>query len=103
MMFVGASQWTRRSCKRITVNPKIFGGKPLIRGRGLTVEHVVGMLAVGDTTETILRGYAILAFLRESERSTPEVRCLLSPILRMEPFDTPELRAVRGHKSQVPG
>lgn len=43
--------------KRITVNPKIFGGKPIIRGRRLAVEHVLGMLAAGDTPDTILRGY----------------------------------------------
>ncbi len=43
--------------KRITVNPKVFGGKPIIRGRRLAVEHVLGMLAAGDTPETILRGY----------------------------------------------
>jgi hypothetical protein len=29
---------------RITVNPKIFGGKPIIRGQRLAVEHVLGML-----------------------------------------------------------
>ena len=43
--------------KRITVDPKIFGGKPIIRGRRLAVEHVLGMLAAGDTAETILEGY----------------------------------------------
>jgi uncharacterized protein (DUF433 family) len=43
--------------KRITVNPKIFGGKPIIRGRRLAVEHVLGMLGAGDTAETILQGY----------------------------------------------
>jgi uncharacterized protein (DUF433 family) len=43
--------------KRITINPKIFGGKPIIRGRRLAVEHILGMLAAGDTTETILEGY----------------------------------------------
>ena len=42
---------------RITVNPAIFAGKPIIRGRRLAVEHVLGMLAVGDTPETILAGY----------------------------------------------
>ncbi len=42
---------------RITVNPKIFGGKPIIRGRRLAVEHILGMLAAGDSPETILRGY----------------------------------------------
>jgi uncharacterized protein (DUF433 family) len=43
--------------KRITVNPKVFGGKPIIRGRRLAVEHVLGMLAAGDSPETILRRY----------------------------------------------
>ncbi|MEA5598573.1 DUF433 domain-containing protein [Rivularia sp. UHCC 0363] len=42
---------------RITVNPKIFGGKPIIRDRRLAVEHVLGMLAAGDTFETLLEGY----------------------------------------------
>ena len=45
---------------RITTNPDIFGGKPIIRGRRLAVEHVLGMLGAGDTLETILRGYAWL-------------------------------------------
>ena len=43
--------------RRITVDPKIFGGKPIIRGRRLAVEHVLGMLAAGDSPETILAGY----------------------------------------------
>ncbi len=43
--------------KRITYNPKIFGGKPILRGRRLAVEHILGMLAAGDTPETILEGY----------------------------------------------
>jgi uncharacterized protein (DUF433 family) len=43
--------------QRITVNPKIFGGKPIIRGRRLAVEHVLGMLATGDIPETILQEY----------------------------------------------
>ncbi len=43
--------------ERITFDPQIFGGKPIIRGRRLAVEHVLGMLAAGDTVETILEGY----------------------------------------------
>ena len=43
--------------ERITVNPQIFGGKPIIRDRRLAVEHVLGMLAAGDTIETLLEGY----------------------------------------------
>jgi uncharacterized protein (DUF433 family) len=46
--------------KRIVVNPKIFNGKPIIRGRRIAVEHVLGMLAAGDTPETILSGYPFL-------------------------------------------
>jgi uncharacterized protein (DUF433 family) len=42
---------------RITVNAEIFGGKPIIRGHRLAVEHVLGMLAAGDTPETIIEGY----------------------------------------------
>lgn len=43
---------------RITVNPAIFGGKPIIRDRRLAVVHVLGMLASGDAPEVILQGYA---------------------------------------------
>ena len=34
---------------RITTNAAIFSGKPIIRGHRLAVEHVLGMLAAGDT------------------------------------------------------
>jgi uncharacterized protein (DUF433 family) len=43
--------------ERISFNPKIFGGKPIVGGRRLAVEHVLGMLAAGDSVETILEGY----------------------------------------------
>lgn len=43
--------------KRITVDPAIFGGKPIIRGRRLAVEHVLGMLAAGDSTDDLLTAY----------------------------------------------
>ncbi|HLF73560.1 MAG TPA: DUF433 domain-containing protein [Anaerolineales bacterium] len=46
--------------ERIIINPKIFGGKPIIRGRRLAVEHVLSMLAAGDTPEIILQGYPFL-------------------------------------------
>jgi uncharacterized protein (DUF433 family) len=57
---VGARDMTMNEEKlleRIVVNPSIFNGKPIIRGRRLAVEHVLGMLAAGDTPETILAGY----------------------------------------------
>ncbi len=45
---------------RITVNAAIFGGKPIIRGHRLAVEHVLGMLAAGDTVDALLEAYAWL-------------------------------------------
>ncbi|MCY4097609.1 MAG: DUF433 domain-containing protein [Rhodospirillales bacterium] len=43
--------------RRITSNPAILGSKPIIRNRRLAVEHVLGMLAAGDTPEIVLQGY----------------------------------------------
>ena len=43
--------------ERITCNPEVFAGKPIIRGRRLAVEHVLDMLAAGDDSATILNGY----------------------------------------------
>ena len=45
---------------RITVHPDIFGGKPIIRGMRMAVEHIMGMLAAGDTTQVILEEYPFL-------------------------------------------
>ncbi len=41
----------------MSLNPRIFGGKPIIRGHRLAVEHILGMLAAGDTPETLLKAY----------------------------------------------
>ena len=67
---------------RITVNPRIFGGKPIVRGRRLAVEHVLGMLAAGDTIDTLLTGYpwlerddvlACIAYAHRLERACVRV------------------------------
>lgn len=42
---------------RITRDPRKLGGKPIIRGRRLAVEHVLGFLAAGETAESLLEGY----------------------------------------------
>ena len=46
--------------KRITINPEIFGGKPIIRNMRIAVEHILGMLASGSTPDEILEGYPFL-------------------------------------------
>lgn len=45
---------------RIQVDSKIFGGKPILRGLRVAVEHILGMLAAGDTPERILQEYPFL-------------------------------------------
>ena len=43
--------------ERITVNPAVMIGKPIIKGTRLTVEYIVGLLAHGATKEEILDEY----------------------------------------------
>jgi uncharacterized protein (DUF433 family) len=43
--------------RRITANPEIFGGKPIIRGMRISVEMILSLLAQGETEETILADY----------------------------------------------
>ena len=42
---------------RITLNPKIMVGKPVIKGTRLTVEFILGLLAHGATIAEILEEY----------------------------------------------
>lgn len=42
---------------RITANPKIFGGKPIIRGMRISVELILSLLAQGETTEALIEDY----------------------------------------------
>ena len=42
---------------RITINPDIFGGKPIVKGRRLAVEHALSKLAAGDSEAPLLQGY----------------------------------------------
>ena len=46
--------------ERITMRADVLGGKPIIRDMRIAVAHVLGMLAAGDTAETILREYPVL-------------------------------------------
>lgn len=43
--------------ERITVNPKVLTGKPVIKGTRLSVEFILGLLAHGATTADILKEY----------------------------------------------
>jgi uncharacterized protein (DUF433 family) len=65
--------------ERITLNPKVMVGKPVIRGTRLTVEFILNLLAHGATPEEILDEYdglttediqACLLFAKESVSNT---------------------------------
>jgi uncharacterized protein (DUF433 family) len=43
--------------ERITVNPKVMVGKPVIKGTRLTVEYVLNLLAHGATVTEIINEY----------------------------------------------
>ena len=45
---------------RITSDPSIFGGNPVVRGKRLAVEHVLSMLAAGDSPQVLLIAYPFL-------------------------------------------
>ncbi len=45
---------------RITHDPLVMGGRPCIRGMRVTVGTIVGLLAVGQSTEEVLAAYPYL-------------------------------------------
>ena len=46
--------------ERITTDPKVFGGKPCVRGLRFPVSRLLGLLAAGQTPEEILSSYPYL-------------------------------------------
>ena len=46
--------------QRITTDPQIFSGKPCIRGMRFPVSRLLGLVASGETPETILASYPYL-------------------------------------------
>jgi uncharacterized protein (DUF433 family) len=46
--------------ERITVDPAVATGKPCIRGLRFPVSRLLGLLAAGETRESILKAYPYL-------------------------------------------
>ncbi len=46
--------------KRITIDPTVCTGKPCIRSLRFPVSRLLGLLASGETKETILKAYPYL-------------------------------------------
>jgi uncharacterized protein (DUF433 family) len=70
----------RNLLKRITANPELFDGKPIVRGQVLTVEQVLMLLVEGSTFGDVLTAYPgleqedILACLDYARRLVATVR-----------------------------
>lgn len=46
---------------RIIANPEILGGKPVVEGTRLSVEHILGLLANGMSNQEIIADYPDLS------------------------------------------
>lgn len=46
--------------QRITVDPNVCGGTPTIRGLRFPLSRLLGLLACGETRESILKAYPYL-------------------------------------------
>lgn len=73
---------------RITINPRVMVGKPVIRGTRLTVQYILGLLAAGTTHQEVLSEYqglteedirACLAFATQALDGTSIVPLRVEP------------------------
>lgn len=74
--------------ERITINPRVVAGKPVIKGTRLTVQYILGLLAHGGTVTEILQEYegltlediqACLLFATESLEKTDFMPLVMEP------------------------
>jgi uncharacterized protein (DUF433 family) len=75
------SEMDMKKHPRITMIPGLCGGRPTIRGMRIRVVDILGYLAAGDTTETLLDGFpdlepediaAALAFAQDVVNTTED-------------------------------
>ena len=64
---------------RIIANPGILGGKPIVEGTRLSVEHILGLLASGMSNQEIIESYPML-----NEESIQAVLTYAAKALRNE-------------------
>ena len=72
--------------KRITVDPQICHGKPVIRGLRYPVEMLLELMSAGMTTDEILADYEDLE--REDLLAVLSYATRLSQVKRTEPIRT---------------
>ncbi|PSB67456.1 hypothetical protein C7B61_06060, partial [filamentous cyanobacterium CCP1] len=91
--------------ERITLNPEILNGQPVIRGVQVLVEQILGMLAAGETFQSIMEKHpglvqediqACLVYARQlvqrervarwQPRSLEDLQSALPQILEQAPY-----------------
>ena len=71
---------------RIEINPRVCGGRPVIKGTRIPVEVILGQLAEGESWDALLEGYPqliradIQAALRFAEASVVNSEIELVPV-----------------------
>lgn len=95
--------------ERISINPKVMAGKPIIKGTRLTVEYILGLLAHHAAIAEILEEYhglteedirACLLFASSSPEAKPvELEKFDRALRRLEPVD---MRQIRIWRSMTP-
>ena len=74
---------------RITINPEICNGKPVIRGMRITVKTILDFMAAGETAENLLIAYPflekddLLACLNYASLVIDKDKILTHPILNL--------------------
>ncbi|HOU15602.1 MAG TPA: DUF433 domain-containing protein [Anaerolineae bacterium] len=68
---------------RITLDPEVCGGKPCIRGLRFPLSRLLGLLASGETPETILQAYPYLEVEDIQAALEYAARLAESPVLEL--------------------
>ncbi len=75
----------RTLLERITVDPKLFGGRPIIQGQAITVEGVLATMVAGASLEEVLIIYSELS--REDVLACLEYARRLVALMRLKGTD----------------
>ena len=59
---------------RISIDSKILGGKPVIKGTRISIEFIIELLASGMSVEEIIKEYPHLKKEDRSEEHTSELQ-----------------------------
>ncbi|MBW4460678.1 MAG: DUF433 domain-containing protein [Nodosilinea sp. WJT8-NPBG4] len=70
---------------RITVDPKLFGGRPIVQGQAITVEKVLATMVEGASLEEVLEIYPELT--RDDVLACLEYARRLIAVMRLKGTD----------------